>query len=139
MLLNLEALRRAPLVREPFNFTVIKDVIRPADAVAIRADFPDIADSGLLPVEATSLLAIDEPNVLLIGMKRADQGGGLIVRLWELSGRPTTAHLRLDHSIPAAKAEACNLVEEPCGPLELQDGRVAVPIRGSGLATVRID
>ncbi|MGA2617618.1 MAG: polysaccharide lyase family protein [Thermoguttaceae bacterium] len=109
-------------------------VSNPLQAVVVGAN-----PQGLLPVEATSLLAIDEPNVLLIGMKRADQGGGLIVRLWELSGRPTTAHLRLDHSIPAAKAEACNLVEEPCGPLELQDGRVAVPIRGSGLATVRID
>jgi hypothetical protein len=52
-LIDLEAFRQAPLVREPLNFTVIKDVIRPADAVAIRADFPDIADSGLLPVEAT--------------------------------------------------------------------------------------
>jgi hypothetical protein len=53
MLLNLEALRRAPLVREPFNFTVVKDLVRPADAAAIRADFPDIEDCGLLPVEAT--------------------------------------------------------------------------------------
>jgi hypothetical protein len=53
MLLNLEALRRAPLVREPFNFTVVKDLVRPADAAAVRADFPDIANCGLLPVEAT--------------------------------------------------------------------------------------
>jgi hypothetical protein len=53
MLLNLEALRRAPLVREPFNFTVVKDLVRPADAAAIRADFPDIENSGLSPVEAT--------------------------------------------------------------------------------------
>jgi hypothetical protein len=53
MLLNLEALRRVPLVREPFNFTVVKDLVRPADAAAIRADFPVIEDSGLSPVEAT--------------------------------------------------------------------------------------
>ena len=53
MLLNLEALRRAPLVREPFNFTVVKDLVRPADAAAIRADFPVIENSGLSPVEAT--------------------------------------------------------------------------------------
>jgi hypothetical protein len=52
-LLDLEALRQAPLVREPFNFTVVKDAIRPVDAAAIRDDFPDIRDSGLLPVEAT--------------------------------------------------------------------------------------
>ena len=52
-LIDLDAFHRAPLVREPFNFTVVKEVIRPADGAAIRADFPDIADSGLLPIEAT--------------------------------------------------------------------------------------
>ncbi len=52
-LLDLEALNRAPLVREPFTFTVVKDAVRPADAAAIRDDCPDIEDCGLLPVEAT--------------------------------------------------------------------------------------
>ncbi len=53
MLLNLEAFLAAPLTSEPFTFTVVKNAIRPADAAAIREDFPEIADSGLLPVEAT--------------------------------------------------------------------------------------
>jgi hypothetical protein len=52
-LLDLEALHQAPLVRDPFSFVVVKDAIPPADAAAIRADFPDIADAGLSPVEAT--------------------------------------------------------------------------------------
>ncbi len=51
--INLQALARAPLTREPFNFTVVPDLIAPSSAAAIRADFPAIADSGLLPVEAT--------------------------------------------------------------------------------------
>ena len=38
-MLDLEAFRQAPLVREPFNFTVVKDAIRPADAAAIRDGF----------------------------------------------------------------------------------------------------
>jgi hypothetical protein len=54
MLLDLEAFRAAPLTREPFTFTVVKQAIRADDATAIRADFPEIADSGLLPVEATN-------------------------------------------------------------------------------------
>jgi hypothetical protein len=54
MLLDLEAFRAAPLTREPFNFTVVEQAIQPLDAAAIRADFPEIADSGLLPVEATN-------------------------------------------------------------------------------------
>jgi len=53
MLIDLDAFRAAPLTREPFTFTLLKDAIRPDDAAAIRADFPEIADSGLLPVEAT--------------------------------------------------------------------------------------
>ena len=52
-LLELEALAEAPLMREPFTFTVVEHAIRPADAAAIRDDFPEIEDSGLLPVEAT--------------------------------------------------------------------------------------
>ena len=54
MLLDLDALARAPLAREPFAYTVVPDFIRPADARAVREDFPPIADPGLLPVEATS-------------------------------------------------------------------------------------
>ena len=52
-LLDFEALQLAPLSREPFTFTVVQNAIRPADAAAIRDDFPEIEDSGLLPVEAT--------------------------------------------------------------------------------------
>ena len=52
-LLDLDSLQFAPLSREPFTFTVVKNAIRPADAAAIRDDFPQIEDSGLLPVEAT--------------------------------------------------------------------------------------
>ena len=52
-LLDFEALQLAPLSRDPFTFTVVQNAIRPADAAAIRDDFPQIEDSGLLPVEAT--------------------------------------------------------------------------------------
>ena len=77
--------------------------------------------------------------MIVISTKQADEGRALVVRLWELTGQPTTAHLRLDPHITAAKATACNLVEDPEGPLELHDGVVAVPIRAHGLVTVRID
>jgi alpha-mannosidase len=94
--------------------------------------------SGPLPERPTSLISVAEPNVMVIGTKLAEQGGGLVVRLWEIAGQPTTAHLRLDQRIPAAKAEACSLVEEPQQPLSIGDGTIAVPIRGHGLATVVI-
>ncbi len=105
----------------------------PLLGVAVKAN-----PRGPLPESPTSLISVDEPNVIVTGAKRADEGGDLIVRLWELTGKATTAHLRLDRHIPAAKAQACNLVEEPQSPLDIHDGVIAVPIRASGLATVRI-
>jgi SM-20-related protein len=51
--IDLEAFRATPLTRDPFTFTIVRQAIPPAAAADIRADFPAIADSGLLPVEAT--------------------------------------------------------------------------------------
>ncbi|MGA2034103.1 MAG: glycosyl hydrolase-related protein, partial [Thermoguttaceae bacterium] len=94
--------------------------------------------SGPLLEKPTSLISLAEPNVMVIGTKLAEEGGGLVVRLWEIAGQATTAHLRLDQHIPAAKAEACNLVEDSRQPLAIKDGVIAVPMRGHGLATVVI-
>jgi hypothetical protein len=105
----------------------------PLIAVPVQAN-----PKGPLPASPTSLVSVAEPNVMVTAIKLADEGGGLVVRLWEVTGRPTTAHLRFDPHVRAARAEECNLVEEPQKPLESRDGAVAVPIRGSGLATVRI-
>ncbi len=106
----------------------------PLAGVAIEAN-----PQGTLPDAPTSLLSVDEPGVIVVGVKQADEGHALIVRLWETSGRATTAHLRLNQGNAVAKAEACNLVEDVQNPLEVNDRVVAVPIRGSGLATVRIE
>jgi hypothetical protein len=95
--------------------------------------------SGSLPGVPTSLVSVAERNVVVTAIKRADEGKALIVRLWELSGQPSTAHLRLNSLIPTDKAQVCNLVEEPGALLEISGGQVAVPIRGAGLATVRIE
>ena len=62
----------------------------------------------------------------------------LIVRLWELDGQS-------DHGPPAAgpahpRGEGPGLQpgRGAAGPLEIRDGEIAVPIRASGLATVRV-
>jgi hypothetical protein len=81
------------------------------------------------------LVEVLEPNVLMLGAKQSVSGDGLVLRFWEVTGRATTAHVRLGH-VPVREAVACNLVEEPQGPLEFKDHVITVPIRGAGLATV---
>jgi hypothetical protein len=90
-----------------------------------------------LPPGSASLVEVREPNVLLLCAKQAEAGGALVLRLWEVSGQPATAHVHIAH-LPARKAVACNLVEEPQGPLELREGVISVPIHGGGLATVMV-
>ena len=90
-----------------------------------------------LPAPSGSLVEVLEPNVLLLSAKQAETGPALVLRLWEVSGQQTTVHLRLSHW-PARKAVACNLVEEPEGPLQLADNVISVPIRASGLATIMV-
>jgi len=99
-----------------------------------------VEENGNAPLSgaAASLLEIAEPNVALVGAKQAEEGGALVLRLWELSGQATTAHVRLK-SISAKKAATCNLVEEPQEALEIQDNVIAVPVRGHGLATVTLE
>ncbi|MGO8917041.1 MAG: 2OG-Fe(II) oxygenase [Stellaceae bacterium] len=53
-LLDLAALRRTPLCREPFDYLVVRDFIRPARLPAVLRDFPRIDDTGLVPVAATA-------------------------------------------------------------------------------------
>jgi hypothetical protein len=110
-----------------------EEVASPLQAVVVKAN-----PHGLLPAAPTSLLSVAEPNVFILGTKLPDQGTGLIVRLWEVAGQQTDAHLRLAPALGGKRAEACNLVEDPAGPLEIRDGVVTVPLRGRGLATVRI-
>jgi hypothetical protein len=45
--------------------------------------------------------------------------------------------VRLKHQ-SINKATACSLVEDPQGPLAINDATIAVPVRGAGLATVII-
>ena len=92
---------------------------------------------GPLPGQSASLVEIAEPNVLLLAAKQAEVGDGLVLRLWEVSGRPATAHVRLHH-LSVRSAVNCNLVEDSEGTLEVRNGEIAVPIRASGLATLKI-
>lgn len=41
-LIDLQALERAPLVREPFDFLVVPNALSPAAQAAVHADYPDI-------------------------------------------------------------------------------------------------
>ncbi len=76
-------------------------------------------------------------NVMVLAVKRAEDGDGLVVRLFENAGKACTAKLTLPAQ-PFRRAELCSLVEETRAPLRLLRNAVEVSMQGFGLATVRL-
>jgi alpha-mannosidase len=82
------------------------------------------------------LARVDDPNLVLDTVKRAEDGPALVVRLFEAHGARGTARVTLDP--PAAAARRANLLEDPGAPLEVQDGAIVVPYRPHEIVTVLV-
>jgi alpha-mannosidase len=94
---------------------------------------------GTRPLPPTgSFLSIDKPEVQMVTLKHAEDGNGLVLRLWNPSGEPVTANVALPQLVLKG-AKLCNLGEEVTGEAVVCDEHsVAVPIGAQGVATVRM-
>ena len=84
-----------------------------------------------------SFCQVDKPNVMLLTLKRAEDGDGIIVRLIETEGQETTARVRLPQ-LTINRAYRTNLVEENEGELTSTPHEVAVPVKAFGISTIRL-
>jgi len=75
------------------------------DAVAAQKPFANAVTDQL------SLLQIDNPNVVAIAWKRAEDGKGSILRLEEIAGAPQTAILK-SNEVTIDKIAHCNALED---------------------------
>ncbi|KPK46627.1 MAG: hypothetical protein AMJ77_05565 [Dehalococcoidia bacterium SM23_28_2] len=82
-----------------------------------------------------SLLSIVPGSLVLSALKAAEDGRGIIVRLYNIASRPTSGELRLEE--PYAAVEVVNLNEEPLGPAEVEDGRVRLSLKPNEVITLR--
>jgi hypothetical protein len=87
---------------------------------------------------ACSLLAIDQPNVLLIAAKLAEANGeGTILRLNEIEGRDTKVVLDLARWTPKA-VTATDPVENDLGPVAMMGTKVSLTVPAFGTVTLRL-
>jgi len=91
---------------------------------------------GSLPV-SQSFCRIDQRNVLLLTLKEAEDGDGLIIRLLETEGRETTVKVRLPF-LRIKNAYQTNLVEENEKRIRVRKDTIAVHIRPFGISTIRV-
>jgi len=93
-------------------------------------------NEGSMP-PAGSFLSLDPPNVLLLNMKRADDGNGIVIRLAETEGRPAqvtinTSFVQFRQAFITSPVEA-NQQEARC-----EGSKVAVAIEPFEIKTVRL-
>jgi alpha-mannosidase len=89
------------------------------------------------PPEGTSFLTIDNPNIVLVTWKLAEDGKGTILRMKETAGRQEEAEIRLAHT-KVESAMLCNSVEDDLRRLEVRDDGVHVTFRPNGVLTIRL-
>ena len=83
-----------------------------------------------------SFAMVDDANLVLDTVKRAEDSEELVLRLYEAHGARGTARLRL--GVPFASARLANGLEEDGGPLEVAAGEVELPYRPHELLTVKV-
>jgi alpha-mannosidase len=96
---------------------------------------------GELPV-SQSFAEVLTPNVMLSGMKKAEDSDALILRLYEVDGKATTAEVRLSSVLarPNAPAVETDILEQPLSSstARMNGDVLSVQIPPFGLVTVRV-
>jgi len=84
-----------------------------------------------------SFCEVDKPNVLLLTLKQAEDGEGLIVRLIEIEGKNTDVKVTLPF-FTIVRAYRTNLVEENERILSAKKHEIKVPVKAFDIATIRV-
>ncbi len=87
--------------------------------------------------KSMSFCQVDDSNVLLLTLKKAEDGNGLIVRLIETQGEDTTVTLTLPF-LTIERACQTNLVEEDEKLLLSKKHAVVAPVNAFGIITIRV-
>jgi alpha-mannosidase len=80
--------------------------------------------------------AVDDPNLVLDTIKRAEDSDALVLRLYEAHGARGVARLRL--GLPFSAARLANALEDDGEPLDVEGDTVAIPYRPHQIVTVKV-
>ncbi len=113
---------------------------------AIASDFsvPRSSSVSSYDVSATdwfaegwvSVFSIDAPQIVIETVKAAEDGKGIVLRLYEASGGACSARLR--SAFPIGIAEETNMLERNPAPLRFDNHSVALNFRAFEIKTIRL-
>ncbi|MEO7018800.1 MAG: glycoside hydrolase family 38 C-terminal domain-containing protein, partial [Ktedonobacteraceae bacterium] len=108
---------------------------------AYELNVPVLVAPGYLPAHqngplASSFLSTDCPHIVIDTIKPAEDGQGLIVRLYEAHNQ--RGHATLTFATPLLSAEECNLLEEPLGEVQHQEHTLSFQVKPFEIKTFRV-
>ena len=83
-----------------------------------------------------SLVSVDKKNVIVEALKKAQDGNGYIVRLYE--SKNTQTKTKVSFGLPIKKVYLTNLMEETMEEISIQDNTITLSFRGFEIHTLRI-
>ncbi|MGN6378098.1 MAG: alpha-mannosidase [Gaiellales bacterium] len=103
-------------------------------AEAMRMNSPIVWAAG--SAEPRSFASVDDPNLVLDTIKRAEDSDAVVLRLYETHGGRGTARVRL--GFPFDSAARCNLLEDEGEPLPVRDGEIEIAYRPHQIISVLV-
>jgi len=74
---------------------------------------------------SVSFVSVDDANLVIDTMKKAEDGDAVVLRMYECHGARGTAHLKC--ALPFKRAYFCNILEEIVSEAVVRDGTIKIP------------
>lgn len=97
---------------------------------------PALAVQGGETGEVFSLCSVNKPNVIVETIKQAEDGDGVIVRMYESHNARTPVTLTWNR--PITNVEECNAIEEKKSDIEAKNGQFSFVIKPYEIKTFRV-
>ena len=105
---------------------------------AYQLNQPAYAINGGTFGKETSLIGVDQENVMIETIKLAEDGNGMIVRMYEFDNSLTKAHITLEDADKVKYIEECNLIEEKITQIQPAGDGFDIMIKPYEIKTYRI-
>ena len=105
-------------------------------AEAIRFNAPLRRTDLVALSHEVSFASVDDTNLFLDTIKRAEDSDALVLRLYEAHGARGTARVRL--AAPPTSARRANVLEDDGDELAIDDGAIVLPYRPHEIVTVKV-
>ncbi|HEY7124862.1 MAG TPA: alpha-mannosidase [Ktedonobacterales bacterium] len=122
--------RTGETVRHAYLFNM------PATARVISGQPQERAGAGAALPPTASFVATDRPGLVIETVKAAEDGDGIIVRLYDAHN--TRGAATLTFARPLLSAEETNLLEESLGSAEFSGHELRLSVRPYGIQTLRV-